>query len=337
MKKFLLFIIFLLTLFPLLGMVDGSTIMAQHWTYEDGSNWLPDLEVGSNNERCDECGHFYDPEEGHECWYKCEYCYEIVSDLNRHYKYSQACAIAAGYKDDEVSHCPFCGRELEEEEYCTCANLVVPETKPSGGGVGGGSTGSGTGGGSSGSVGGYWYPNNNNVDINPPFNPTHQKIDGEHLFKENLPAQSMKQETSMTCVPTAMANLLSHMGSQQSPQEMRKNIEVAYDNLYSDEKRLIKRDGVNINDINDFMEINGFVNISLSDIIFNIDNSVPCLAVIDNGSGFMHMMEIVGYFDNNNYYKSSPEAFQCIDPGTGQYTTIRIEKLQKYSNYIYSK
>ena len=314
-------------------MVDGSTIMAQHWTYEDGSNWLPDLEVGSNNERCDECGHFYDPEEGHECWYKCEYCYEIVSDLNRHYKYSQACAIAAGYKDDEVSHCPFCGRELEEEEYCTCANLVVPETKPSGGGVGGGSTGSGTGGGSSGSVGGYWYPNNNNVDINPPFNPTHQKIDGEHLFKENLPAQSMKQETSMTCVPTAMANLLSHMGSQQSPQEMRKNIETAYDSKFSIEYGYIKDEGVNLSVLDDLMTIYGFCQISSLDISLNIDTHSPCIALIANDDGSLHMIEIVGYFKNTDYVHTSPEAFQCIDPGTGLYKTIRVEKF----DYIYSK
>lgn len=314
-------------------MVDGSTIMAQHWTYEDGSNWLPDLEVGSNNERCDECGHFYDPEEGHECWYKCEYCYEIVSDLNRHYKYSQACAIAAGYKDDEVSHCPFCGRELEEEEYCTCANLVVPGTKPSGGGVGGGSTGTGTGGGSSGSVGGYWYPNNNNVDINPPFNPTHQKIDGEHLFKENLPAQSMKQETSMTCVPTAMANLLSHMGSQQSPQEMRKNIETAYDSKFSIEYGYIKDEGVNLSVLDDLMTIYGFCQISSLDISLNIDTHSPCIALIANDDGSLHMIEIVGYFKNTDYVHTSPEAFQCIDPGTGLYKTIRVEKF----DYIYSK
>ena len=314
-------------------MVDGSTIMAQHWTYEDGSNWLPDLEVGSNNERCDECGHFYDPEEGHECWYKCEYCYEIVSELNRHYKYSQACAIAAGYKDDEVSHCPFCGRELEEEEYCTCANLVVPGTKPSGGGVGGGSTGTGTGGGSSGSVGGYWYPNNNNVDINPPFNPTHQKIDGEHLFKENLPAQSMKQETSMTCVPTAMANLLSHMGSQQSPQEMRKNIETAYDSKFSIEYGYIKDEGVNLSVLDDLMTIYGFCQISSLDISLNIDTHSPCIALIANDDGSLHMIEIVGYFKNTDYVHTSPEAFQCIDPGTGLYKTIRVEKF----DYIYSK
>ena len=152
-RRILSLVIFLLTLFPLLGIVDGSAVMAQHWTYEDGSNWLPDVDVGSTNEKCETCGHFYDPEEGHECWYKCEYCYEIVSDLNKHYERSQACAIAAGYKEEEVSHCPFCGRELEEEEYCTCANLVVPGTKPSGGGAGGGSSGGsgsgGTGGGSS--------------------------------------------------------------------------------------------------------------------------------------------------------------------------------------------
>lgn len=333
-KRFLFLVLFLLILFPLLGIGDGSIVKAQHWTYEDGAYLLPDVDAKSNNEKCETCGHYYDPEEGHECRFKCEYCGEEVKDLNQHYEKSQQCANAAGYNKDEVSHCPFCYRELQEGEHCDCANIVVPGTRPSEGATGNGGS-SETGGSFSNS--GYWYPNNNNVDIKPPYNPTHQKIDGEHLFKENLPAQSMKQETNMTCVPTAMANLLSHMGSQQTPEEMRQIIEIAYDNLYSVRNCYIKRDGIDINNINEFMQINGFTNISLSDITSNIDNSIPCLAVIENESGFLHMVEIVGYFDNNNYYPFSPIAFQCIDPGTGLYTTICIEKIEEYSNYIYSK
>ncbi len=332
-RRILSLVIFLLTLFPLLGIVDGSAVKAQHWTYEDGSHWLPDLDVDSNNEKCETCGHYYDPEEGHECWYECEYCHARVSDLNQHYKYNQPCADAArGVEEDDEpkdGYCCICGLPIDQ---CTCTGGIEIGNRPS---WGGGS--SGTGGGFTGSVGGYWYPDNNNVDINPPFNPTHQKIDGEHLFKEHLPAQSMKQETSMTCVPTAMANLLSHMGSQQSPQEIRDNIEIAYDASYSEENQAIKQNGVDLSVMKDFMQVMGFYTTELSDIVDNIDNSIPCLAVIEIESGILHMMEIVGYFESKDYFQTLPEAFQCIDPGTGEYTTVRIEKIQKYSNYIFAK
>ena len=132
----------------MLGIVDSSEVNAQHWTYEDGSNWLPDLEVGSSNERCDECGHFYDPAEDHECRFKCQYCGEEVSELNRHYKYSQACAIAAGYKEEEDEACSICGLPKNE---CMC--YLPGDSGDSGGTNGGGVTGSGTG--SSSAVGAF--------------------------------------------------------------------------------------------------------------------------------------------------------------------------------------
>ncbi len=116
-RRILSLVIFLLTLFLLLGIVDGSAVKAQHWTYEDGSNWLPDVDVGSTNEKCETCGHFYDPEEGHECWYECEYCHSRVSDLNKHYERSLACAIAAGYKEEDDRVCSICGLPKNE---CMC-------------------------------------------------------------------------------------------------------------------------------------------------------------------------------------------------------------------------
>lgn len=333
-KRFLFLVLFLLTLFPLLGIGDGSIVKAQHWTYEDGAYWLPDVDANSNNEKCETCGHYYDPEEGHECRFKCEYCGEEVKDLNQHYEKSQQCANAAGYNKEEVSHCPFCYRVLQEGEHCDCANIVVPGTRPSEGATGNGGS-SETGGSFSNS--GYWYPDNNNVDIKPPYNPTHQKIDGEHLFKENLPAQSMKQETNMTCVPTAMANLLSHIGSQQTPEEMRQTIENTYNSIYAKEYGSIRKSGVNIDVIDDFMGTMNYIETSLSEVVSNLKNGIPCIGVIETDEGFLHMVEIVGYFDNNNYFQSIPEVYQCIDPGTGLYITVRVEELEKYSNKIYSK
>lgn len=101
MKKILLFTILFLSLFPLLNISDGSTILAQYGTYENGSNWLPELDVTSNNEICPKCTKLYDPEEGHTCSEECPYCHGRFEDLNYHYKYTFSCANAAGYKEDD--------------------------------------------------------------------------------------------------------------------------------------------------------------------------------------------------------------------------------------------
>lgn len=44
--------------------------MAQHWTYEEGSYWLPDVEIESDYVKCDKCELYYDPEQEHECRFK---------------------------------------------------------------------------------------------------------------------------------------------------------------------------------------------------------------------------------------------------------------------------
>lgn len=145
-KKVLLLVIFSLTLFPLFGIGDGSIVMAQHWTYEDGSYWLPDLDVESDYVKCNKCEQYYDPEQDHECLFKCEYCGDRVKDMNQHYRRSLSCANAAGYKEDEDEYCLICGQPKNE---CMC--YPRNDSGDSGGTNGGGSTGPNTG--SSGTVG----------------------------------------------------------------------------------------------------------------------------------------------------------------------------------------
>ena len=102
MKKILTLAILLLILYPLLPMVYDNAASAQSWTLENGSYWMPNLDVTSTNEKCETCGHVYDPEEGHTCTFKCEYCGEEVTDMEAHYKRSLSCGNAAGGgKNDE--------------------------------------------------------------------------------------------------------------------------------------------------------------------------------------------------------------------------------------------
>ena len=67
MKKILLLTLFLLTLLPIMNIGNTSSLSAQNYTYENGSWWLPDIDVKSENVKCTVCGHLYDPEEPHTC------------------------------------------------------------------------------------------------------------------------------------------------------------------------------------------------------------------------------------------------------------------------------
>ena len=291
MGRYLSLLLFLLTLLPVLNIDDTSSVSAQSFTYEDGSYWLPDIEVKGNekNVTCDCCGEsFYDED-----------------DLDRHIKYNSVCASFYGFgdptkePDDEPKNgmCYGCGKSIEE---CTCTGAECS-----------GKDGQEIGNSNGGSIdfitdGDSWHSSNNDVEIIPPYTPFHKEKDDEHLFRKNLPAKSMRQETKMSCVPTAAANMLSHMGSLQSAVELRSSIEDAYNNLYSDVYGRIQEDGIQQGIIDIFMSIIGLSNIELSDVVSCIDKGHPCLGVIETLNGNLHMIEIVGYFDNNDFFHSQP-------------------------------
>ena len=327
MFRYLTVLLFLLILFPLVKIGDASSVSAQSFTYEDGSYWLPDIEIKGNEKKviCNCCGEsFYDEDA-----------------LNVHIRHNSVCADYYGipYEQEDGDNdadkpkdgkCYGCGKSIEE---CTCKGVDCPGNS-SIGNSDNWNTGSSSG---SSSSGGYWYPNNNDAEINPPYNPIHKKNDDEHLFRNDLPAKSMKQNTRMNCVPTAIANMLSHMGSRLSLEELRVAIEKVFDYLFEIENGGIQDFGIQQRFLNTFMQNLGFYNIGLSEIVSHIDYGRPCLGIIETTSGQLHMVEIVGYFDNDNSNISLPEFYQCIDPGTGEYTTIRIKQFEKYAGNIYSK
>ena len=325
MFRYLTVLLFLLILFPLLKIGDASSVLAQSFTYEDGSYWLPDIEIKGNEKKaiCDCCGEsFYDEDA-----------------LDVHIRHNSVCADYYGipYEQEDGDNdadkpkdgkCYGCGKSIEE---CTCKGVDCS-----------GKDGQEIGNSNGGSIdfitdGDSWHSSNNDAEIIPPYTPFHKEINNEHLFRENLPAKSMKQETKMSCVQTAIANILSHMGSSQTAEELRRAIEKAYNMLYENDYGNMQDNGIQQRFLTDFILSFGFSNICLSEIIHYIDAGHPCLGVIETTSGQLHMVEIVGYFKNDESDVSVPTEYQCIDPGTGEYTTIRIEKFRENAENIYSK
>ena len=158
MKKILSFIVFLLTLCPILDITDASIVSAQSATYENGSFWLPNLEVSSTNEKCDKCNHYYDPEEEHICTFKCDYCDGSFENLNDHYRNSYSCGNAAGYaygnsnnngdsnnngegnsstgngncNNNGFYYCPNCGVMVQSDQMCNKCGVVIIAKKNNG-------------------------------------------------------------------------------------------------------------------------------------------------------------------------------------------------------------
>ena len=229
MFRYLTVLLFLLILFPLVKIGDASSVSAQSFTYEDGSYWLPDIEIKGNEKKviCNCCGEsFYDEDA-----------------LNVHIRHNSVCA-------------DYYGIPYEQED------------------------------------------GDDDAEINPPYNPIHKKNDDEHLFRNDLPAKSMRQNTRMNCVPTAIANMLSHIGSMQSAEDLRNKIEDAYNSLYASDFGDIQDEGIQQDFLDVFIRSFGFYHVGLSEIVSCIDFGRPCLGVIETTYGLLHMVEIVGYFDN---------------------------------------
>ena len=137
MRKILGIVIFLLTLLPLIGSGDAFTIKAQNFAFENGENWLQEVEVEAEHKvKCDCCKGSFDDQEA----------------FDRHLKYDNACAIFYGINNNSNSndniingYCCFCGLP---EDLCTCTGAECNGSYNNNGGYGGfgGSINSGGGG-----------------------------------------------------------------------------------------------------------------------------------------------------------------------------------------------
>ena len=120
MFRYLTVLLFLLILFPLLKKGDASSVSAQSFTYEDGSYWLPDIEIKGNEKKviCNCCGEsFYDEDA-----------------LDVHIRHNSVCADYYGilYEQEDGDNdadkpkdgkCYGCGKSIEE---CTCKGVDCP-------------------------------------------------------------------------------------------------------------------------------------------------------------------------------------------------------------------
>ncbi len=107
---------------------DGAfTLSAQNMAYENGSWWLPGVEVsGRSKTMCGWCGNYYYEDEAadHVCMQECEYCHQLV-DYFSYYEHIQN--VHSGNSDDKT-YCAFCAKLLIGDEILThdCQHVIVP-------------------------------------------------------------------------------------------------------------------------------------------------------------------------------------------------------------------
>ena len=239
-------------------------------------------------------------------------------------------------------YCGFCGQSMTFDESIShhCQDSGMGSNS---GGEEDGGSGSGGGGVGGDGPSGSWYSgsswwtyyidnNSTTIVINPPFLPMvyHYPLENEILFKNNLPAVTIKQQCRMDCVPTALASVMSLIGSEQTTSELKGLIEDYYSSMQDQDYDLCIY-GIYIKDMPQLMSSLSFYSIASNEIVSNIDCGNPCVAVIDTDIG-MHMLEIVGYFSDS----TGVNAFQCINPGTGLYETHYGYEFEKYPNNIYT-
>lgn len=121
MRKILGIAIFMLTLLPVLNIGDASSLYAQNFSYENGSYWIPDVEVnGKHKVKCDCCKESFDDEEA----------------FDRHLEHNYNCRNYYGIKDDNDNdkeeddgddnddlingYCYICRRPTNQ---CTCTGV----------------------------------------------------------------------------------------------------------------------------------------------------------------------------------------------------------------------
>ena len=333
MRKFLILTLFFVTLLPLSPRFGCATVHAQgianenyYLCYVNGFVQMSLYPCSDGHEveivKCTKCGEQYMSYESHDC---------------------------QGDEEEKI-WCPHCNAQLTPEEYATHNCLKTGDgDEPDGGNSGGGGGGSGGSVGSGGDdfLNGIWNPNNNNnnttIIINPPSLPEeiHKPAENEVLFKDNLPAQTIKQRTNMDCVSTSLGIISELSGSVQTAENVRENIEEMYRRMTG---VLLEEDGVDSSCyLNMLLTESGlpYEYTSPLQIKSSIDSNMPVLGIIEASDGFnKHMVVIVGYY--NEFYVSK---YQCINPGTGQYETHSqsefyvkdIDGNNTITTYVYSK
>lgn len=198
MRKILGIVIFLLTLLPLIGSGDAFTIKAQNFAFENGENWLQEVEVEAKHKvKCDCCKGSFDDQDA----------------FDRHLKYDNVCAAFYGINnnsdkdgDDDTKNgnCCFCGLP---EDQCTCTGAECNGSYNGGYGGFGGNINSGGGGFVGGGNSSNYGDGNPNNGFSRYISMAKLKIKkGVHLVSYiNLPDKLHPQTKSMECVIRAFS------------------------------------------------------------------------------------------------------------------------------------
>lgn len=289
MKKILTIAIFLLILLPMID--DASFIFAQNLTYENGSYWLPEIEVnGTNKKKCDCCGiEFEDTEE-----------------FNRHITYDYVCKSYYNNDDDNDDEpidgkCCLCGKSIEE---CTCQGPYCEGTAPS--------PFVGTSG------NGYVDINIKGVNVNDNNNNNDNTKDSlkvgdyykffqpcQKIFTDKLMIPPLQPE-STTCVSTNLA--YTQLWLYNKPIEefdtIKKSIE---DNFLKQYNHSLSENGIPDSTLQEFIQYYSGVNafkVSLSQLKEKMKEGSPGLGtlVIRKADGALqgHEITIVGYDECTN-------------------------------------
>jgi hypothetical protein len=311
--------------------VSLPTVSAQSF----GNEYLDEVVVYGSTVPCPKCGKRIYPEKmldhANECPDEMETCSKCGAQYLRKARSCHYCCSgdAAGN-----SHCMFCQRPLRDGETCNCKNIDIAGSKDKGKNSQGGTT-----------VTGSYHPANNatTVTITPPCPPQefHKPVKGEVLFKQDLPAQTMIQQTRMDCVSTSLGIVFNIRGCEQSAESVRGIIEKKYKDYTDDEMSDV---GVKSNAKMHYLMTKCdlfFEPIKVSEIPSAIDEGCPVVGVVPANDGQNnHMVVIVGYFND-----FPVDAFQCINPGTGKYETHYASQFvvkdlddnTKNNSYIYRK
>jgi len=168
---------------------------------------------------------------------------------------------------------------------------------------------------------GEYHPNNNNshTTTTPPTlpNDTHKPLPNEKLFAKDLPVKYPKQTHNMNCVTSALATCQLLMDGNFTFSTYYTDLYMLDTWYYSHFDADIKKVGIYPSDFLDF--INGICQfdcaiINISDIVSCIDNGDIVLVTVNGGT---HEVIVVGYYDDI----SGVDAYQCVNPGTGEYET----------------
>lgn len=306
MRKILLFATFFLLLLPAMMTEDAFTLSAQNMAYEDGSWWLPEVEVeGRAKEICSACGNYYYVDEAadHVCTRECEYCHQLV-EYNSYYDHFQS----HSQNSDGETYCAFCAILLVGDEIYThnCQNTTI--------------VGNGNNSGSEEyniSIGGNtgweveWH------SIVTPSSPYKQFRESDVVISNQLLKEYVKQETRYDCVVTAMEYAAGILAPEK--ELSRDYFQYIYDTLYP----MIHFYGLPSSTVDNYISL--VFDCSSIDTYVQLKNAInnhhPVIGhingtIITPFNPIEHMVLAVGYSINGFY------EVICIDPGTGGYRTV---------------